>query len=321
MKRSIVTFIALLLSFTLFSQELKFNSDKTFKIVQFTDVHYVAGKDASKYSLDMIKATLDAEKPNMVVLTGDIVVGSPTKKGWDEVLAPLIERKIPYMVTFGNHDDESEMRRHEVAEYVVTKPYLINKRSIVNEVRGYLNYSIAIKGSDGKDGAIVYAMDSHAYSTNPKVKGYGWFAPSQVDWFLKESQKYKVGRQDTLPALAFFHIPLPEYTTAFNDMKNKRVGVRYEAECPPAINSGMFSAMLNSGDVMGTFVGHDHVNDYLVNYYGIALTYGCFSGSANTYQRKKNGARIITLFEGQRKFETYIRENDGEIVYFTKFPF
>lgn len=321
MRKIIITCLTILTFVNAYAQKLAFNEDKTFKIVQFTDVHYIAGKEASAYSLEMIKQTLDAEKPNLVVLTGDIVVGAPTKTGWDEVLAPLIERKIPYMVTFGNHDDESELRRGEVASYIVNKPYIINNRAEIPNVNGYLNHSLAIQSKDGKEAAVIYAMDSNAYSKNPKVKGYGWFAPNQVSWYINESKKHKENRNDTLPALAFFHIPLPEYTTAFNNMRNKRIGVRYEAECPPEINTGLFAAMLNEGDVLGTFVGHDHVNDYLVNYYGIALTYGCFSGSSNTYRRHVNGARVITLFEGERKFETYIRENGGQHVLPVKFPF
>lgn len=304
------------------AQELKFNKDGRFKIVQFTDVHYIQDKEESKHSLEMIQATLEHENPDLVVFTGDIVVGkNQLAKSWDTVLDVVISRNIPYIVTLGNHDDEGEWTRLQIAEYVTKKKLLVNKNPFVKDVDGYLNAAITIKNNKNNDAAIVYVMDSHAYSTLPQVKGYGWFTTSQIDWYKKESKKLKINRKDTLPALAFFHIALPEYSIAFNDMKNKRIGVRYEAECSPAINTGMFAAMLESGDVMGTFVGHDHVNDYLVNYYGIGLAYGCFSGSANTYQRMKNGARIILLKEGERKFETYIRERDGQIIYATAFPF
>lgn len=319
--KQLVVLALLVIAINSQAQQLKFNVDKTFKLVQFTDIHYVANKEASKMSLKMINETLDAEKPNLVVFTGDIVVGAPTAQGWDEILETVISRKIPYLITFGNHDDESEWKRNQVAEYVINKPFLLNNNPQLNAVDGYLNSSVSIVDTENNAAAIIYAMDSQAYSKNSKVKGYGWFASNQVEWFRKESQKYKEAKGDTLPALAFFHIPLPEYAMAFNDMKNKRVGVRYEVECAPFINTGMFAAMLESGDVMGTFVGHDHVNDYLVDYYGIALAYGCFSGSANTYQRSKNGARVIKLYENQRKFETYIREYDGTLVYPISFPF
>lgn|SRR5690606_6869024 len=302
-------------------QNLKFRKDGKFRIVQFTDIHYVPGGEPSKKSIAMMEATLDAEKPDLVVFTGDVVVKGPTKKGWDEVLQPVISRRIPYMVTLGNHDDESDMKREEVAAYVVTKPYIVNTRIQLPGVSGYLNGAFTIEGNHSKAGAIIYTMDSHGYSKNPRVKGYGWFAADQVNWFREMSASFREIYRDTLPALAFFHIPLPEYKMAFDDIRNKRVGVRYENECPPDINTGMFAAMLESGDVMGTFVGHDHVNDYLVDYMGIALTYGCWSGSENTYQRHKNGARVIELTEGKRQFSTYIRESDGMKIYHVDYPF
>ncbi len=301
------------------AQELKFNSNGKLKIAQFTDLHYIAGAEPSKKSITTINYTLDTEKPDLVVFTGDVVVKAPTKQGWDEVLQTCISRKIPYIVTFGNHDDESEMTREEVAKYVASKPYLINKQVKIDGVDGFLNAAIEVKG---KVPAVIYAMDSHAYSKNPRMKGYGWFKQNQIDWFTKESARFRKANQDsTLTALAFFHIPLPEYKLAFDNQKNKRVGVRYEDECPPNINTGMFAAMFEAGDVLGMFVGHDHVNDYLVDYYGIALAYGCWSGSENTYQRNKNGARIIELTEGKREFDTYIRESDGTLLYQLKYPF
>ena len=323
MKNKLLSLFVLLfwMSTAAMAQELRFRSDSTFRIVQFTDIHYKAGAEPSKKSISMMQATLDELKPDLVVFTGDVVVSNPIKKGWDEVLEVVISRKIPYLVTFGNHDDEKELKRHEVASYVVTKPYLLNKTASISGVDGYLNGAVAIKGKSGANAAILYAMDSQAYSQNKRVGGYGWFSHNQVEWFRKTSASYKESRKDTLPALAFFHIPLPEYKIAFDDVKNKRRGVRYENECAPQLNTGMYTAMLESGDVMGTFVGHDHVNDYLVDYNGIALTYGCFSGSENTYLRTKHGARIIELKEGKREFKTYIREFDGAILYPITYPF
>lgn len=38
-----------------------------------------------------------------------------------------------------------------------------------------------------------------------------------------------------------------------------------EPVCDPQLNSGLFNAMLECGDVMGVFCGHDHNNDYAIN--------------------------------------------------------
>lgn len=303
------------------AQDLKFDDSGKFKIVQFTDVHFMIDNEASLSSIAMMNKVLDTEKPNLVVFSGDIVTSKDIKKAWDTVLDVVISRNIPYVVTLGNHDDEGLWTRTQIAEYLVTKNGIVNNIATINKVDGVLNSAICINNGKNENAAILYVMDSNAYSTLAQVKGYGWFSSSQINWYKEESIKLKKSNMDTLPALAFFHIPLPEYSIAFNDLRHKRIGVRYEAECSRAINSGMYAAMLESGDVMGVFVGHDHVNDYLVDYYDIALAYGCFSGSATTYQRAKNGARIIVLLENERKFETYIREYDDNIIYRTNFPF
>jgi hypothetical protein len=113
---------------------------------------------------------------------------------------------------------------------------------------------------------------------------------------------------------------LTEYKEAYKNEQNNPVGLRLENECPASVNSGMFTAMLESRDVMGVFVGHDHNNDYLTSLYGIALGYGRFSGGKTTYIDIQNGARVITLKEGERGFSTFIRLNDGSEICRTAFP-
>ena len=143
----------------------------------------------------------------------------------------------------------------------------------VKDVHGYGNYVLEVKSaeSDG-NAALLYCMDSNAYSTLEGLDGYGWFDLSQIDWYQKQSQNQQEKNGAVLPALAFFHIPLPEYREAYRNENNPAIGLRLEDECAPKINTGMFAAMLQAGDVMGTFVGHDHVNDYMAYHHGVALT-------------------------------------------------
>ena len=58
--------------------------------------------------------------------------------------------------------------------------------------------------------------------------------------------------------------------------------------------------------MIGTFVGHDHVNDYQGDLHGIRLCYGRGSGF-NTYGRAGflHGARVIRLREERRKSLTH----------------
>lgn len=75
------------------------------------------------------------------------------------------------------------------------------------------------------------------------------------------------------PALAYFHIPIPEYNAVFMN-PSMVVGEKQEVICSASVNSGMFTSLVEAGDVKATFVGHDHVNDYCGSLLGINLCYG-----------------------------------------------
>ena len=300
------------------AQQLSFRKDGSFKIVQFTDVHYCVSKPESKEALAVINETLDAEKPDLVIFTGDIVTEAPAKNGWDVVTEAVSKRGIPFAVTLGNHDDEQDLSRAQVARLVASYPKSLFKDTTDN-VSGYGNYTLPIKSATGnKTSAVLYCMDSRSYSKIKAVEGYGWFSQDQVNWYRNQSKDFTTQNGGKpLPALAFFHIALPEYNKAYN---TRAIGLRFEDECNPKVNSGMFTAMLESGDVMGTFVGHDHDNDYIAWLDGIALVYGRFTGGKTTYINIENGARVITLQEGEAAFKSWIRLRGNRIIQQTEFP-
>lgn len=91
------------------AQTLKFNSNKKFKIVQFTDIHWVPGNPASEEAAKRMNEVLDAEKPDLVIYTGDLIFAKPAAEGLNKALEPAISRHIPFAVTWGNHDDEQDM--------------------------------------------------------------------------------------------------------------------------------------------------------------------------------------------------------------------
>lgn len=289
---------------TLSAQTLRFDANGNFKIAQFTDVHFNYGETASEAATQLIEEVLEKEKPDLVILTGDIVTAKPVKEGWLKVTQPIVDRKLPFVVTFGNHDDEHGWSRDSISNLLQTIP---GNLSADRAKSGNPDAVIELLGANNNVGGLLYCLDSKSYSTLKHIEGYGWFTQPQINWFRETSANYTAANNNQpLPALAFFHIPLPEYTPAFGNEKVKPVGVKNEKECAPQINTGMFAAMQEAGDVMGTFVGHDHVNDYIAYWHGIALAYGRFSGGKTTYGDLVNGARIINMKENQRTFDTYI---------------
>ncbi len=298
------------------SQDLKFGEDKKFKIVQFTDVHWKADSIASEEAGERMGEVLDAEKPDLVIFTGDVIFGKPADKSMRRALEPTIKRGIPFAVTFGNHDDELGMSRKELYDFIKDMPG--NLTSTVEGISGVTNYILPVKTSDGsKDAALLYVFDSHSYATLKGIKGYGWIKHDQVQWYIDESKKFTEANGGTpLTALSFFHIPLPEFHEAVQNEGSFLIGTRKEKACAPEINTGLFAAMKEAGDVLGVFVGHDHVNDYAVSWKGIMLCYGRFTGGKTVYHDMPggNGARIIELTEGERQFRSWIRLKGEKVI-------
>ena len=259
--------------------------------------------------LTTLQRLLDEEKPDLVIYTGDITTAKPATEGLDRAFEPAISRGIPYAATLGNHDDEQDLTRQQLFDYIRKKQGSLNSQAEGND------FAISVTSADGKQTkAVLYVMDSNAYSTIDSLKGYGWFRRDQIDWYARKSAALTAANGGKpLPALAFFHIPFPEYNEASTALGNPLVGQRGEKACSPAINSGMFAAMLEAGDVMGTFVGHDHVNNYVTPWHGILLGYGQFTGGKTTYTDGRRGARVIELTEGKRGFRTWIRMSDGSV--------
>jgi hypothetical protein len=260
------------------------------------------------------------EQPDLVVLTGDIVTEPDPSEGYRRLDSLFLHFNTPWVVVFGNHESEHKLSRKSLATMVEKLKGCLN--ADVGEIQGNSNFMLPIMGSHQKAAAIIYCMDSNAYSTlKPNIGGYGWFDFSQIEWYRKSSMANTLqngGRP--LPSLAFFHIPLPEYTQAFNQKNRKTVGVRNEDESCPEINSGMFTAMITCGDVMGTFVGHDHLNDYIAVFHNIALAYGRVSKIMKDAEDPVAGGRIIVLKEGKREFDTWIRELNGNKVFPCSYP-
>ena len=325
MKPIIITLAALIAAFQVYAQQpmLRFNEDGEFKIAQFTDMHISI--DRSEYcnlQADKTFARLSRiarqEKPDFMVFTGDIVTRGDSMKGWQRLLDSLNIYKIPFCVTFGNHDPEPGLTREQMSELISASPYSVNLLSPAGQLADMDLDVLSSKGN--KPALALYCMDSNDYSPNKSWGKYAWFSTDQIQWLRNSClSKTESNGGNVLNSLAFFHICLVEYTAAIDNPRNQRVGRKAENECPGALNTGMFSAMVQAENIMGVFVGHDHDNDYVVVDKGVALGYGRFSGDDTTYNNLRPGVRFIVAQEGQRNFDSWILEDDGRVVHYMKY--
>ena len=61
---------------------LRFGDDHTFKIVQFTDIHWKNGEPEDQMSRRCMETVLDLEQPDLVVFTGDLIYSGEADPGW-----------------------------------------------------------------------------------------------------------------------------------------------------------------------------------------------------------------------------------------------
>ena len=300
------------------NQTLSFHSDGNFKILQVADVHFGNGKTdkckdlteneerfpcSSLNSTSFIEEIYALEKPDLVVYTGDNIdkTASDAMTSMNKVFN--LRNKGPWAAVLGNHDGESTLTRYQVMRYIMTlKNNMVNIGSY--DVTGYGNY--VIKLSNGISPIFnLFFLDSGSKSKNPLIPGYAKIDISQINWYKSESSS-----SNKLPAIAFFHIPLPEYgTCSLTDIK----GTKKDTVGSPKLNSGLYSEMQSQGDVKMINVGHDHNNDFCGACYGIYLCYGGGVGY-NTYGSPdlSKRVRLIEIGEFGKTITTWKRLHDGK---------
>ena len=240
------------------------------------------------------------------MLTGDFVDGGRSADPvatWLAAVEPFERRGLPWASVFGNHDDEGPATREQLFEAQRGCAHCLSERG-PSSLTGVGNFVLEVQGENGPAARLI-CFDSGSYAPNGPGD-YAWIAHDQIDWYrgLADARRG--------PALAFFHIPLPEYAAAWE--AGDHTGTRGEPVCGPELNSGLFAAFHEKGDVLGAFCGHDHENDFEARLHGIRLCYGRATGY-NTYPSPDlpRGVRIVELTEGVRGFETWLRLDDASL--------
>ncbi|KAI9742475.1 MAG: purple acid phosphatase [Claussenomyces sp. TS43310] len=258
-----------------------------FKIVQISDTHMVTGVGVCKDAIDadrkdlpeseadprtvkFIKEILDIEKPDLVILTGDQLHhgNSDSQTAILKVVAPMIERSIPFAAVFGNHDSEGIHALSRTAQMSILQnlPFSLCKSGL-EQVDGIGNFYLQVLAPAPSQFPLstLYFLDSHGQI--PRIihnPDYDPIKQSQIDWFTNTSQAQRKAREKDnhnnpfyLP-VAFQHIPIPE----FGD-KDLRIhtGHRREPTEGPRFNSHFYDALAKEG-ILALCCGHDHVNNF-----------------------------------------------------------
>ena len=268
---------------------LRFNKDGKFKIMQISDTQDI---DIPREAMIMfMEKALDAEKPDLVVFTGDQLAGGKIKTaegvyaGIKAILQPVVDRGIPFTFVFGNHDNDDgcPVSRDEQFAYYQTFPGCL-AYDAVPEMYGTGTHNLPIYASEGSETKFnLWMIDSNDYD---RVNGgYDYVHQDQIDWYEKTSKfkgenaiSKKLNGQNKLLMLK----------------PGKTSGMMLEFPCPSNTNSGQFAAWKSRGDVIAASFGHDHINNFIGNVDGIDLVM-CPGVTFQSYGRYIT--RAVRIFE------------------------
>lgn len=308
--------------------ELKFNCGK-FKIMLVGDLHehYSVGDKKSrnivKDEYALLSKAADKLNPDLVVLLGDNCRASsiPEMRSIvSRILFPFAVRDIPVALVYGNHDRECELSlEQQTAVYSEYENCLVYNAD--DSISGYGNYNLLVKDSSGKrDLFNLWFMDSNNLSDDRDVSYYDWVHEDQINWYEKTAASIKEKNNgNVIPAFLFQHIPVPEEYELLREAKlseyfdsvpgyGKHSDKRYvlkdgvegylgEGPCSPCVNSGQFDSWKKTGDVIGAFFGHDHLNDFQGKVDGILLAQNRLAGFNPYTDGCNTGVRLLTLDE------------------------
>ena len=299
------------------------HTDHGLKVMQITDVHIGGGYSSIRkdsMAINAVAAMITAEKPDFVIVTGDIsypvpvMAGTINNKAAPKLFAELMETLgVNWTLCYGNHDTEaySLFNREQITElYASDKyPHCLMEAG-PSEVDGFGNQVFNVMDENGVVSRSLIVLDSHSY-TDGDVFGTQWkydnIHDNQIEWYKNtilglEDQNKKV--ISSLPAAkaayynndknfnplrssCFFHIAMQEYRDAwyeyvendFHDTENVKYHHGTAGEKGNIVYCGvhedqMFETMQALGSTDSVFVGHDHLNNFSLNYKGIDLNYG-----------------------------------------------
>ncbi len=212
---------------------------KPFTILQLTDMQVIDGEQqrtpdrlrpdeieawrtacVTRCCYEPIRRAVEAAKPDLIIITGDIVYGEFDDSGraLDGFIAFMESFAIPWAPVFGNHDNESAIGVIEQCRRYTAAEHCLFARGTTD---GNSNYVLGIYdvGADGSRtlSRVLYMMDSNTCygGTDPNIVRISGFTEKQKQWLLDCADA--VRESYSVPGFVCFHVPVSDYIRAMID--------------------------------------------------------------------------------------------------------
>lgn len=323
--------------------KIQFPKSGKLKIMQVSDPQDL--HNVRHVMLKMLNKAYDMEKPDLVVFTGDNILGNHLddpiigpimntdtrvtakrmEKALNYILDPLDERKIPYCMLYGNHDDMNIFSKQEQAEYYLKHEYFFGLNSDDNGL-DCDNYNVPIYDSKGEKVVYNLWMIDSAGSDENGNSSYSGVKPEVIEWYKAKSDELKAANGgEPLDSLMFQHIPVMEFEELFipcdkddPDAINHKgeylkldttraPGYAKEFSCVCELETGELEAVKNQGDVRAMVFGHDHQNCFDTVIDGVRLIQSPGASFRCEGFKTSRAIRIFEIDENDTKnFNTYV---------------
>lgn len=300
------------------AKPVRFNNGKL-RILHITDTHL--GADNIDMTLCLIEQALDRENPDIVVMTGDNVSADGDRAGLLDrtrrLMSVFEKRSMPLAATFGNHDSETGLVTRQELMSVYNEfacSHSVDEGDIMD---GCGTYNVPVLASDGDEVRFnLWIFDSGDYDEDGK---YANVSEEKIEWYKEKSLEYERMYGKKIYSLAFQHIIVPEVYDALKKVKHGtpytykgiydhedyyrfdpqgvNFGLFHEPPCCGAINHGQFDALVERGDCLAIFTGHDHTNAFGVKHKGVDIVNSLSTRYQDDCFSTQYGYRVIEVSE------------------------
>lgn len=303
---------------------LKKEKDRDFIILNLTDTQlsdkeWEDGHKAREILTYTVSTLVERIKPDLITVTGDLAWAGHHHSY--KMLGELLDSfSIPWAPVWGNHDNQGGADEVEfvVSEYEKLR-YFTYERG--ETALGNGNYVITIE-EDGEPVEALIMMDTHnrlpyTFPNGETKNVWAKLTTDQLDWYSLQIDT--LGECGCKESTLVTHIPIYSYKDAFyaawaakkpeketdieesydkslwNEGYGESFGIKHEGVGSYPEDCGELDFIIAHGLTKNLICGHEHVNNYVINYKGIRFIYALKTGMGCYWEPKLNGGTVLRI--------------------------